>query len=134
MSGRPLPESLVGALLVVLAAPGAELALLGHDVLCRSGHDLFEGEMGALQPAVLLRLAGLDPLEADAKLQPPHDSWEDLPADTESSVRPAAPVEANGGPLSERIAAGSPNSWKAESRMRSTATPSGSSTASQRSK
>lgn len=51
---------------------------------------------------------------------------------TASGVRPPAPTHANGGPLSERMAAGNPNSWNAESKMRCTSRPSGSSTPSQR--
>ena len=51
---------------------------------------------------------------------------------TESVVRPPAPTDAKGGPLSERMAAGKPNSRKAESKMRCTSRPFGSSTPSQR--
>ena len=50
----------------------------------------------------------------------------------DSFVSPPAPTEANGGPLSERIAAGNPSSWNAESKMRITLLPSGSNTPSQR--
>src|SRR5688572_20636982 len=51
---------------------------------------------------------------------------------TESLVSPPVLVEANGGPLSERNADGSPNSRNAESTILSTSSPVGSSNASQR--
>jgi hypothetical protein len=53
---------------------------------------------------------------------------------TDSAVRPPAPVDANGGPLSERSASGVPNSWNTESKIGSTFRVSGSSSASQRSR
>jgi hypothetical protein len=60
----------------------------------------------ALVPAVLLRMAGLNALEADAEAQPPD----------ESRLRPKRACEqAKGTPLSVRITPGSPKSLKARS-------------------
>jgi len=56
--------------------------------------------MKAFEPAILLRLAGLDSLERKPSFSHQTDNCVSLPA----------PVEANGGPLSERIASGRPNS------------------------
>src|SRR5437764_12598211 len=65
MRRRPLSESLVRTLFVVLAAPRIELSLLRSSVLRRGGNDLFECEVSSFQSAVLLRLTRLDPFEAD---------------------------------------------------------------------
>jgi len=61
------------------------------------------------------RLAGVDALGANGELDPPH---------RKPRQPPPAPVEANGGPLSERIASGSPNSQNAASSRRRPPPPS----------
>lgn len=75
-------------------------------------------------PSVLLWLTRLDALRNDAEVDPPDGQ----------GVRPPAPVEAKGGPLSLRMADGRPNSRNADSKMGLTEASSGDSTISQRSR
>jgi len=100
-------QGLVRTLVVVLGAEVVEAALLlGQRRRRRIGRFRLEGAVQALEAAVLLRLARLDPLRFDAELA--------------SCDSPPAPTEANGGPLSERIESGSPNSQNAASNSRRT--------------
>ena len=66
-------ESLVGALVVVVGAEQVEGTLRRAEVSLRwRGRLGFEGPMKPLQPAVLLRLAGLDMLDLNGKARQPH--------------------------------------------------------------
>ena len=58
-------------LLVIVAGERREAALLGGPVRFRRPHRLQQREMEAFVPAVLLRMAGIDPLVPDAELDPP---------------------------------------------------------------
>ena len=96
------------ALLVVAVDEGVEARLLLQDVgRGRLGGFLLQREMHPLVPPVLLGMPGLDALELNPEPEPPHRQL-------------AQPVErmgeANGTPLSVRIARGSPNSLKARSK------------------
>jgi hypothetical protein len=96
----------VGAQLVVGLLEGIEDALLQIEVRGRgpSGAGL-EGLVQALVGPVFLGAAGRDALVGDPELEPP---------DVEA-VSPWMPVEANGAPLSLRIASGRPpvrKSWR----------------------
>ena len=62
----------MGTFPVVVAREGLEAASLGCNVALGRQHGLEQRQMKALVPAVLLRVAGIDPLMADAKLGPPH--------------------------------------------------------------
>ena len=110
-------------LVVIDGAEVVEAALLlGERRRRRIGRFRLERAVQALEAAVLLRLArsirsGLTP---------------SLIHRAASCDSPPAPTEANGGPLSERIDSGSPNSQNAASKAGRTCAPSGSSTASQR--
>src|SRR6266851_787626 len=70
---HPHAQRLMGALLVVALDEGIEARLLlEHIRLRRAGGLPLQGEVHALVPAVLLRLARLDPLDQNAEPQPPH--------------------------------------------------------------
>src|SRR4029079_9613682 len=69
---RLLPERLMGTFLVVVAHEGLEAAGLGNEVALSWSHGLEQCQMKALVPAILLRMARINPLMADAKLGPPH--------------------------------------------------------------
>jgi len=61
------------ALVVVLVDEVLEFGLLLQEIATgRFGGGLFEGQMHALMPAVLLRVPWLDTLDLDAQAQPPH--------------------------------------------------------------
>ena len=60
---------------------------------------LLQRQMKALVPAILLRMPGVDPIELDPQLQPPH---------RQAARAGPAPVVANGDPLSVRSARGKP--------------------------
>jgi hypothetical protein len=79
-----------------------------------------------MHPLVLAVLLGRFPGTMRSSRMPSRSSQ------TASDVRPPAPVDANGGPLSDRMALGTPNSRNAESSTLRTASPSGSSTISHR--
>jgi len=78
----------------------AKLAAGGLAVSCLSVRCM------PLTPAVLLRLGRLDPLRPDSKLDPPQRQCDS----------PPPPVEAKGGPLSERIAHAGRTSQNASSK------------------
>jgi len=122
--GRLEPERLMRTLLVVLVPEPVKRALLGADVAFGVLGELGQRTVEALLAAVLLRFPRRDAVVPDPRRC--HH--------TDSAVRPPAPVDANGGPLSERMASGVPNSWKAESKIGSTLRVSGSTSASQRSR
>src|SRR5579872_1076851 len=85
-----------------------ELGLLLEEVGAGgTGGLLFEGEVHAFMPAVLLGMARFDALDADAQSQPPDRKLERL-------NKPLG--EAKGTPLSERMARGSPRSRKRRSK------------------
>ncbi len=71
--GRLLFQSLMRPLLIVGLAKGIKGSLLPSSVRLRRGSRLcLECPVQSLQPSVLLRVAGLDPLGYDAKLDPPY--------------------------------------------------------------
>jgi hypothetical protein len=79
--------------------------LLAQAARRRSGGIAQQGQMQPFEPAILLRFAGGDALW-------PHPALMTL---TASRDNPPAPIDANGGPLSERSRSGRPNSRKAAS-------------------
>src|SRR6185312_12316466 len=106
---RPLHgERFVRSFGVELLDEGIEACLLLQAVEPRRPGRLFlQGQMHALMTAILLRMARLDALDRDA--EPGHQ--------TESFDRLNSPLGlANGTPLSERIASGSPRSANSRSK------------------
>jgi hypothetical protein len=105
--------------LVVLATRDVEHWLLFPQIGLRwLGRLRLERAMEAFLATVLSRFPGvMRSTRMPSRIHP-----------TDSFVRPPAPTEANGGPLSETNRPGSPNSWKAESNIRCTSFPSGSTT------
>src|SRR5712691_1278808 len=69
---RTLAERFVGALFIVVARECRKPSRLSGAVWRRRSHRLQQREVEALVPAVLLRMARIDPLMANAKLDPPH--------------------------------------------------------------
>ena len=70
----------------------------------RLGRGLLEGPVQAFMPPILLGVPGLNPFRPDPQPNPPH---------RQLRQPPPSPTEANGGPLSLRIACGSPYSRNA---------------------
>ena len=100
LGGRIVAERLVRPLLVVDALEVAQPLELFAKRPCRwRGGVLQQRQMQALQPAILLRLAGSDPFRH-------HAGFDELD-------RKLRQHEANGGPLSERSRHGRPNSRNA---------------------
>ncbi len=66
-----LAERLMRPLFVIVAGEMRESALLCGPVRFGRPHRLQKREMEAFVPAVLLRMAGIDPLVTDAQLDPP---------------------------------------------------------------
>ena len=105
---RGVAEGLVRALLVVDRLEGtAAIELLTQVARRRARGVLQQRQVQALVAAVLLRLAGA----MRSGLIPA------LSTSTARRDRPPAPVEANGGPLSERSTSGRPYSRNAAARI-----------------
>ena len=68
---RALAERFMRPLFIIVAGETRETALLRRPVRFGRRHRLQKREMEAFVPAVLLRMAGIDPLVADAQLDPP---------------------------------------------------------------
>jgi hypothetical protein len=91
-----LAERFMRSHMVVLMAEPVEGTLLGAHVMAGRSCSLFlERAVHSFMASVLLRAAGFDALRCDAELDPPDGE-------------PGESSEANGAPLSVRIAAGSP--------------------------
>src|SRR5712692_1647035 len=109
-------------LIIFLAKPVQRLLLLPPVGRRWLGRLLLQRAMHPFMPSVLFRMPGLDPLRHDPNLI--HH--------TASRDNPATACEANGAPLSVRIASGIPNSRKAASKIARTRAVSVFSTAWQR--
>ena len=96
---RPLAECFVRTLFIVVSPEDVEASLLLARIRCRRARGLcLERAMHALVAAVLLRRGRMDEC----------GSMPSLIHHADSRVRPPAPVEPNGEPLSQRIAVGKP--------------------------
>jgi hypothetical protein len=104
------------ALVIELLTETLEAPLLGLKAACRRARSLgFQRAMHPLMAAVLLGMARRDSLQRDPQLQSPH----------RQRRQTTDAIDAKGGPLSERIAAGNPYSLNTRSMCLWTCAPVG---------